>query len=221
MKPLRPWSCLFVLALVSGSCAHVPPEAVDLSQRMGQDLVSVHAANVQLARSYFAALRAQVDRVVDTEYRPYVIGQAIEHTHLLAEIEKAKKPGSPIDPLDIMQIFVEESMARIDSFRTELRSPIDAQEREVIRRIDEAHQALEQGNSAITAHLISLRKVQSEQDTLMRMAGLPPDVRSRLASALTDASDKVGELLKKAKAGSAAMDSLPNEMRKAFATAKP
>ncbi len=165
------------LAVAGSSCAHVPPEAVDLSQRMGTDLASVHAANRELAISYFATLRARVDAVVDQEYRPFVLGQAIETTHLIEELERSRRPGAELDALDLMQVFVEEAVARIDSFRSEVRAPIDAQEREVLRRIGEAHEALARGNSAITAHLISLRKVHTEQDALMRGAGLPGDTR--------------------------------------------
>jgi hypothetical protein len=207
---------LCLLCFLSG-CSHVPQQAVDLSQRMGQDLASVHTADRELARSHFATLRAQADAVVDKEYRPYVLNRAIEGTHLLAELDNARKPGAALDPLDIMQVFVEEAIARIDSFRTELHSPIDAQEREVLRRIDDIHQALAQGNAAITAHLISLRKVEKEQDTLMRRAGLPADTREQLISTIAGGSSAVEALLRKAKAGSAAMDSLPAEIGRAFA----
>ena len=125
--------------------------------------------------------------------------------------------SGPGDPVDIMQVFVEEAIARVDSFRTEVHAPIDSQEREVLRRIDDAYAALVQGNAAITAHLISLRKIETEQDTLMRRAGLPPDVRAQLINDVAGASTRVDGLLKNAKAGSAAMDSLPQKIHGAFA----
>jgi hypothetical protein len=58
--------------------------------------------------------------------------------------------------------------------------------------------------------------VHAEQDALMRGAGLPADTRERLAGTLGVTFGEVERLLKQAKAGSAAMDSLPVKLARAL-----
>jgi hypothetical protein len=213
-----PWR-LAILAVLLGSlnsCAHTPPDAVRLSETMGRDLADVHRAHRELVRSYFGRLEGDADAFVDEVYRPYIVGRAIEDTGLLAELDRARKPGSAMDPLDVLQVFVEETTARIDSFRLELRSPLESQERALLADVDAAHDQLYQANTVLTAHLRSLRRVEAEQDTLFAGVGLGADLRSRLTDGLVRVSSQVERILGKARTASAALDSLPDQLRQAL-----
>lgn len=204
-----------LLAIVTG-CAHTPADAVRLSETMGQDLAEVRRAHRELVRIYFSRLRSSVDAFVDGTYRPYVIERAIEGADLLAEIDRARKPDADLDPLDVLEGFVEETTAQIERFRTELRSPIDAQEWDLLADIDSAHDRLAQANAALTAHLRSLREVEAEQDTLLSAVGIPTELRARLSDGLLRLSSQVERVLGKARSTSTALDSLPAELRRAL-----
>jgi len=225
-RPVRPsgrirrFSFVLVAMALSVSCAHTPPDAVRLSEVMGQDLAEVRRAHRELVRVYFGRLKASVDAFVDGVYRPYVIERAIDGSNLLAELDRARKPHAVLDPLDVLEGFVEEATAQVERYRAELRVPLDAQERELLSDIDSAHDRLAQANAALTAHLRSIRKVEAEQDTLLSAVGIPVDLRSRLSGGLVRLSGQVERFLGNARSTSAALDSLPGELRRALGQPK-
>lgn len=205
---------------VVGGCAHVPREAVTLSEIIGTDLRSVRAANRELARTYFSRLFADVDEFVDYEYRPYVIEHTLEHFKLLDRLDAARRGQGGLDPLDVLQIYTEEAIARIDSFRTELRSPLVVQQEFVLTRIDSTFDRLDLANQAVTTHLRSLRRAQAEEDTILALMGIRYGTRERLLGDFARTSEDVGNLLKRARKAETAMDSLPGKMRQVLGQAR-
>lgn len=187
-----------LLLLGASSCAHVPPEAVDLSAKLGSDLGTVREANLALAQTYFGRLRDDINAFVDEEYRPFVVRHAMESLDLIGML-RAPDPELGLDELDLMEIFVVEAMARIDSFRMEMLTPLNAREDSVLASIDAAYAAMIRANAEVTAHLASIRKVTKEQERLIGTVGLPPDLRMKITTQLAGLSNQVNEVLADAK----------------------
>ena len=122
-------SRLFLLAafILAAGCATTPDESIELSATIGRDLAVVHEANRNLAVMHFDHLLADVDRFVDEVYRPYIIQATMEDLDLVGELQLSLAGEHDLDALDILTIYAEETMAQIDTFRREMREPIQAQ----------------------------------------------------------------------------------------------
>ncbi|MCP4572674.1 MAG: hypothetical protein GY838_10020 [bacterium] len=195
-------ACLFLLAALplSTGCATVPRESIELSATVGRDLEAVHQANRNLALMHFDYLLADVDRFVDEVYRPYIIEAAVEDLDLVADFERALAGTHDLelDGLDVLVIFSEEATARIDTFRAEMRAPVEAQRDSVLLSIDEAFQQLQTANAVVTGHLASVVKVYDAQAEILRDMGLQ-DYRQKVATGLAEFSGSVTEVLDEAR----------------------
>jgi len=195
------------LALLAAACASVPPESVELSAAIGRDLESLHAAHYELATRYFQRMHDDVDAFVDDVYRPFVIRAAMEELDLLDELDAARRPGAELDPLDLMEIFVDETIASIQAFRAQLHAPIAEQERRVLAAIDAAHLRLRNASAIVTAHLASARKLHDAQAEFLRTARLPE--REQTIEIVTAVSDDLARLLADARKAGSDLEGLP------------
>jgi hypothetical protein len=196
-----------VLSPLAG-CASVPVESVQLSEAVGRDLESLHVAHKELAVRFFQRMHRDVDEFVEEVYRPYVIRSTMEDLGLIAKLQASLQPGSALDPLDVMEIYVEEAMKQIEAYRAELQAPVTEQEVQVLGAIDASHLRVQNANSIVTGHLASVRKVRDAQGEFLRMArleGLP----ERTAAFATSVSDELGRTLSSAKATDAELKLLP------------
>jgi hypothetical protein len=201
------------LAVLAAGCARVPPEAVGLSGRMGQDLATMQGAHASLVRQYFASMRDRAETFVDDVYRPYVIRATMDELDLVAELQRAVDGDSELDPLDLMEIYADEALAQIERFRDDLLEPIAAQERELLDEIDASYAALRTANAAITAHLASVSRVHDAQAELAGRAGLPDDIRERISGQAAAFSEQLGDLLARAESAESDLDDLPERIR--------
>ena len=203
---------LAVSVILAAGCATTPDESIELSATIGRDLAVVHEANRNLAVMHFDHLLADVDRFVDEVYRPYIIRATMEDLDLVGELQLSLAGEHDLDALDILTIYAEETMAQIDTFRREMREPIQAQRREVLLSIDAAFQQLQTANAVVTGHLASVAKVHDAQSETLRYMGLE-DYRTKIAIGLAGLSDEVGAVLENARAADADLDALPGEIR--------
>jgi len=196
-----------LLAILSG-CASVPPEAVDLSRTLGQDLESAHQANRTLAELYFDNLLSQVDQFVNTAYRPYIIETTYDDLDMEAMLDEAASDSSDISVIEILSIFTEETVAQIDRFRRDLQRPIQSQRRETLGAIDRAFGQMKAANGALTDHLSSVRAVHAAQAEALEDVGLA-DYRAAIGQKLAGWSDQVQEVLEEAQKADEKLDELP------------
>lgn len=194
-------------------CARVPQESVELSATVGRDLAEVHRAHRQLALRYFEGMRGDVEEFVASVYRPYVIQTTMADLHLVDSIQAASAPGSPLDPADVMGIYVEETLAQIAEFRTSMLAPIEAQERQLLTSIDDVFQRLQNANAIVTGHLASVRKVRDTQEELLAGIGAP-GLSDRIGGQLADFSSGVGRLLQGARRTEQLLDRGATELPK-------
>lgn len=192
------WVVVFFGAVFQAACASVPPESVQLSAALGRDLPVLHAAHRETVKQYFSKLLLDVDEFVDDEYRPFIIRKTMEELNLVADIQLAARGAHPdgLDPLDLMEIFAEETIAKIQSFREEMRQPIEEQRDQVILAVDDAYMAVIRANAVLTAHLSSIRDVHAAQDEALGAVGLE-GLRERTIGFTDKLSAELDRLTKK------------------------
>ncbi|MFN2369805.1 MAG: hypothetical protein ABR506_01480 [Candidatus Krumholzibacteriia bacterium] len=204
--------------LLAAGCASAPRESIELSATVGRDLVTVHAANRALADVHFRYLLADVDAFVDEVYRPYVIERSAIDLDLVGEFEAALAGTHDLelDALDVLVIYSEEVTARIGTFRTELRAPLEARRDSVLAAIDHAFRQLQTANAVVTGHLASIVKVHDAQADLLRDADLA-DYRRTVAHGLADLADDLARILAEARAIDRGIDALADRVESARA----
>ena len=211
MKKVWGLFLIAILAIATG-CASVPKESIELSVTVGRDLEAVHKANRNLAVMHFDYLLADVDRFVDEVYRPFIIEFTVDDLDLVADFRAALETQNDDDrdALDILIIYTEEVTAKIDTFRTEMRAPLEAQRDSVLLSIDEAFQQLQTANAVVTGHLASVRKVHDTQSELFAQVGLE-DYRDKVAIGLASWSNDVSKTLDKARKIKSELDSIEDD----------
>jgi len=189
------WKGLYRAAVVSvtlfvGSCATVPNEVVRLSSTLGDDIVATQTSYELLIADHFEHLRTQVNVFVDTRWRPAFLRRFIQSTKLTALV----KDPDPNKVLDNVNDFAVVAIEQIDKRRSELLAPIDEDEKALKLSVDEAFNRMLRANTAVTAHLSSLRKVQEFQDQLLSAAGVA-ELRNKINEGLIKASTKTQEAI--------------------------
>lgn len=200
-----------ILPLLLMGCAIVPKESVELSTTVGRDIVAVHEAHRNMARTLFARMKQDVNHFVDEVYAPFQIQfvlarQKAQHAagnenNLFAVMEAAMKRPEDAqaqkDVLLVMQAIVESVHADVEEYRGLRLGPILKQEQEVTSAIERAYAQIEQGNAVVTAHLASVAKVHDAQDELLKKANLE-GLRQKIGVALSKTSEQVGNFVNKA-----------------------
>ncbi len=200
-------------ALLGSGCTSTPPEAGELSSLIGRDLGRLHASHSSLVRQRFDVLRARAEIFVDDVYRPYILRTTMEDLDLINEIQAAARGDGDLDSLDVMEIYVEEALSRIEAFRRSLLAPIRDQEEALLTELDETYAALRDANAVITAHLASERRLRGARSEAFAQLGVPEDFEERLATGLSSFSNRVDELLLEASDAEETLDELPARVR--------
>lgn len=79
--------------------------------------------------------------------------------------------GDP-DRGQLVLLFSESALKKIEAKKKALISPIDDQERKVLAELRNVYAQLQQAQSTVTAHLSSVQKVTEEQDQVLQRLGL-------------------------------------------------
>ena len=194
-------SFLFVIILLFLGCASVPKEVVELSYTVGQDLNAVHSSYRELIRTRFDDIRAQSMTFLETRWIPNLLKDFIQRGELIQSV----KGSDPKMVLEDVGVWVEVAIEMIETKKRELIDPIDNDEQELLRSVDEAFFRLTRVNAVITAHLNSLRKVQEVQDDALKALKLK-ELRDKINQGLISASDKAREALEKLKKAEGLID---------------
>lgn len=220
---------LLLIVLFSG-CAQVPKESVELSATIGRDIAVTHDAHVQLAKLLFDRMKQDVNRFVDEIYAPYQIKTAMERQKKLADsadqkernkslllaINAAFKPGASEKlqgkVLKGMGSLVKKINNDIEKMRSDLLTPLDEQEKEVLGSINRAYLQMHYANSIVTGHLSSVAKVHEAQSDLLEEFGVERDLRKNIGEGVASASVKIASLVDDA-------EKVQNKLTKAESTA--
>lgn len=169
----RGFAAVGLAALMFGVSAYdqVPKEAVELSNTVGRDLEEVHRAHRALAELHFGTIEKDINRFIDTTYRPAFIRQFAEEFKLNDQIALILVQD-PEKLLPVLTRFVEISVSRIEAKRAELVDPLLTQKHAVITEIDNAHRQIQAAQAVVTGHLASVRNVREVQNEILAGVGL-------------------------------------------------
>lgn len=184
------------------SCASVPPEAVELSYIVGQDLVSLQNSYDLLIEERFADYRAQRVAYLEDVWTPAFVAEWIEDGRLIdtargvVVYDESQNQFLPPTPgreqqqlLATIYSWSDAAIAEIADKRASLLDPLDRDERQVRREARAAFDRLIQANAVITAHLNSVREVQDLQLRAQDALGIR-DVVETLNNRLISISDR-------------------------------
>ena len=179
-------------------CAAVPKEAVDLSATVGRDLDAVHRAHLALLDGYFDRMESDINSFVDTQYRPYSIEQNSRDFKLVERLTAQPASTAELDHLDVLQIFVEEVVADIEAFRSELLAPVRKQRVEVRSAIETSYRRIQDAQAIVTGHLASVRRVHDLHEDLLAKADLQ-DLPNKFVDGAVKTSEQIEKITTKAK----------------------
>jgi hypothetical protein len=199
--------CKLIMFLIAFSmlfygCATIPKETVELSYAIGQDLDALHASYTNLIHQRFDNLRSQTTDFLDKKWTPTYLGNFIKRGKLISLAQDT----DPVKAFDGVSTWAEIAVKAIENKKKELISPINADEQNILKSIDDAFARITRANAAITAQLNSVRKVQEVQDDALKALNLK-DLRDQINSQLISASNRsVSAIEQVAKAEKIIMD---------------
>jgi hypothetical protein len=111
-----------------------------------------------------------------------------------------------VKAFDGVNTWVEIAIKTIEQKKKELISPINDDEQNVLKSVDDAFARITRANATITAQLNSMRKVQEVQDNALKALSIK-DLRDQINNQLISASNKAGSAIEQvAKAEKIIMD---------------
>ena len=196
---------VFGLLVMAGalltSCASVPKEVVELSYRMGEDILALQESYVVLIHKHFESLKAQRVEYLESEWTPAFVRAWVDSGRLreiakgdivwsedAEEFVRATPGRKEAELLASIGFWSQSAIEQIEDKRAELLAPLDSQEVQLQSWVAEAFSRIYRGNATITAHLNSLRKVQEVQDNFLEAMDIK-DLRDKINNALISSSE--------------------------------
>ena len=180
--------CSFSIGL--SGCASVPPEVVELSYTVGQDIREIERSYDALITFKFDAMRQNRLNYLDNEWVPAYLDEFVEAGRLVdiaqGDIVWSEADEMFVNPtpgleqrqlLDTVLVWSKTAIEEIEGKRAELIGPLDDQERLVRAEAAAAFDQIHSANANVTAHLNSIKKVQDVQSQALELL----DSRERVA----------------------------------------
>ncbi len=213
MKVLKIFAILLLASLAG--CAQVPKEAVELSATVGRDLTEMKKSHIALIDLYYSELLNDINSFVDNVYLPYQIQRTLADdiwkNEMLSAIESASKPdpsgNTQKESFEKIEAFLLIIQEEVEDYRKLKLKPIQDQYASVLKSISESYDQIHYANSIVTGHLASVVKVHDTQNEILEELDLK-DLRVNVGSEIVGVSDKIGELVQKAKDGEGDLDSI-------------
>ena len=233
MQHIRGLALVFLAVLVlTGACAKIPEEAVTLSVTVGKDLEEVHKSHRALVERYFGRMKADINAFIDDTYRPFIVKQSLTKGTTIRRVDGSKVTISPWQALasevkkpgggrivERMDSVVRKITAQVAKKRAEFLLPIEDQQREVMRAIDDSYSRIQAAHAIVTGHLSSVRKVAQAQQDVLEKTGLK-DVRRKFIDTTAGVSDSIADLTIKARRGELKLDEALEKVRSVLISAK-
>lgn len=202
------------LALQFG-CAQVPKEAVELSTTVGRDLAEMKKSHIALVDLYYSGRFNDINNFVDNVYLPYQIQRTLADdiwkSEMLSAIESASKPDpsgkKQKDSFKKIELFLQIIQQEVESYRKLKLKPVKDQYAHVLKNINSSYEQIHYANSIVTGHLASVVKVHDTQNKILEKLDLK-DLRVNVGTENAAVSEKIGELIQKAKGGEGDLDAI-------------
>lgn len=179
------------VSIVLSACVSVPPEAPELSSRLGHQIGRLEASHNQLIAQYFAQKRRAVDDFIEKFWVPHFAQAFFNGTDIQSVWDDVVQSGSAEDRLRLLTIAGPALLSRVNKKRRELLDPLDTLERSLSRRVRSAYDQTRATNTAITAYLRSASQVSETRAQYLAMAGISESDFDRVISATDSAVRKL------------------------------
>ncbi len=205
---------IILVALLTG-CAHVPKEAVELSVTVGRDLSEMKKSHIALVDLYYSELQNDINSFIDNVYLPYQIQRTLADDIWKNEMLSAIESASQADPTGSKQkelfakieAFLLIIQEEVESYRKLKLKPVQHQYASVLSDINNAYDQIHYANSIVTGHLASVVKVHNTQNEILEKLDMK-DLRVNVGKGFAGISDKISELVQKAKDGEEDLNSI-------------
>ena len=165
-------------------CASVPEETVTLSMAVGRDIQELQSGYRETIRFSFDQMRESGLSVIDNVWTPAYLEEFVETGGLVAAAQNGQT--------ERVEYWARLAIEAIESKRREFLDPLQQRETALIAEVDAAFDRVISANSAVTANLNSVLKVQGLQDNVVDTLGLT-DIRNTINSAIVTASDEAAK----------------------------
>jgi hypothetical protein len=178
---------LLVLASASAGCATIPPEATELSARLGQRVSALEDAHLALLHSFFTDRRQRVDAFVQEQWVPVFAEEFFSHPRITDTWDTVVRENDPAQRLEFIVRLGPRLQQRINWKRAELVAPLDALERELAAHLRAEYDQARAINNTLTSFLASASEVTEARQRYLDMVGVTD---SEISAALdeTDAA---------------------------------
>tara|TARA_R110002074_G_scaffold99562_4_gene215032 strand:+ start:269 stop:1012 length:744 start_codon:yes stop_codon:yes gene_type:complete len=202
---------LIILSLLLTSCVSIPKETVTLSKVIGSDLNILQKSHVNMTQLYYQRIKSNINNFIDDTYKPYIINYMLKdqleefkkgNASILTSINNAvQKPDKKTADLalDDMSQFLEATNSQIEKKRNELLNPIEKQEDEILKAINDSYSNTIYANATMTGYLESIRKVKDAQNEAMSLITGVKNTDSIVRSKILQLSDIVNIAIDKGK----------------------
>jgi hypothetical protein len=177
--------CMFVAA-----CATVPEETVVLSREQGRTLAELQRSHESFVHLYFSESRARIRDFIQNRWAPVFMETFIEESGVMPLLDEP-------DRGEVLLSFTQAAVTEIRGQETALLSQVDALETTAMNEIRASYTQARMMNEAVTAHLASIRDVQSAREDLLRRVDPSNVLDSGLQSVLSTV-DKVRGIIDRA-----------------------
>ncbi len=197
-------------------CSTTPPEVVELSYKVGEDVNAIGDAYRLLVKRHFKVLKQQRLDYLENEWKPKFIKNWLVDGRLVDmatsrvrwdfENSSFAKPTPGREKQQLLESVLEWStvaVAEIERKKAELIEPLEEDENVLLMEIDSAFQRIGRAHNSITAHLNSMREVEKIQDKFLEELSIK-DFRDELM-------DRVDAISKKAEMGLKKIRELDNK----------
>jgi len=199
---------LLTLSVVIVGCAQVPRESVELSATVGRDLAEMRKSHTALIDIYYGKLMSNVNQFIDNVYLPYQIQKTLSDDAIKQEMLSAIESASRIDvtgerqkdafqKIQFFHLIIHEE---VEAYRKIKLKPVKDQYKSVLAGVNNTYEKIHYANSIVTGHLASVLKVHDAQNEILEKLDLK-DIRVEVGKEMSEASDKISELLLDAKDG--------------------
>ncbi|MCG8410091.1 MAG: hypothetical protein MI739_02280 [Bacteroidales bacterium] len=216
---------LAIISSILNACISIPPQTVQLSRAIGNDLISFQQSHKNLAKLYFNKIETDINIFIDEVYTPFIINYVLKkelekykkgESSLYEAIEQAGKINGEkesIQALKKMFNFQEAAYNQIRKKREELLKPIKKQEQKLINNIDKSYENTIYANTTITNYLESASKLKKTQSEALSMIKLP-NADSLITHSLVELSELVNTFVEKGKEIDIKSDNAYTEIKK-------
>jgi len=171
MKNPLPAILAFALMLALCSCAHVPPEAPELSAELGKRIAAIKESHLSLVDLYFKEKRANIDDFLRREWAPTFVNNLLE-TEFVAGQWRTACGGDKQEQTRFMLEFSRVLQEKVAAKRAEMVAPLDELESALKADLHAQYDEATAVNTVLTGFLAESAEVEENRRRALEQLGV-------------------------------------------------